>query len=257
VTEPTSIDATHFFEFVRDAELAVIFVSAHPLHRFNRALSQQLESEHKGIAIGVVDLRALFGSAPSVLRFLHQGLRNCDAPSAFGVLPGYHLFRGGVMLAWDAGLPGFGDVTALARSALLGAVWSGISSDLTFIRQALYLAADQVAAERIVLLFRQALAGERAHREAHREAPRDTDTPPVDELYWAYQVLGVLPTATDREVHDAWRRRRAETHPDHAVGDPAEFERRSNQSRDINRARDIIVNHRYPGTRGATHAWAS
>jgi curved DNA-binding protein CbpA len=76
-------------------------------------------------------------------------------------------------------------------------------------------------------------------------------------LYWAYQVLGVLPTATDREVHEAWRRRRAETHPDHAGSDPAEFERRSRLSCDINLARDIIVKHRHPNTRSATYAWAS
>ena len=247
------IDAARFFEFIRDAELAVVFVSVHPLHRFNRVLARQLTTEYKDIAIGTVDLAALLASGPSVLRFLHQGLRTCHAPSAFGVLPGYHLFRRGEMLAWDAGLPGFHDVTALARSAMLGAVWSGVSSDLTFIQQALHLAADQTAAERIALLFRQAIAAARARREA----PRQTEAPPVDELYWAYETLGVLPTATDREVHEAWRRRRAEAHPDQAANDPVEFERRSRLARDINLARDIIVNHRYPGTRGATHAWAS
>ena len=57
-------------------------------------------------------------------------------------------------------------------------------------------------------------------------------------------MLGVLPTATDREVHDAWRRRRMQNHPDQAAGDPAEFERRSRLSADINRARDIIMDHR-------------
>ena len=253
MTKPTPIDAAHFFEFIRDRELAVVFVSAHPLHTFNRALARRLASEHQGIAIGAIDLTGLLRSGPSVLRFLHQGLRSCDAPSAFGVLPGYHLFRGGEMLAWDAGLPGFDDVIALARSALVGAVWSSISSDWTFIRQSLFLAADQAAADRVARLFRQAVASARPHREAGPQP----DAPPVDELYWAYQMLGVLPTATDREVHDAWRRRRAETHPDHAGDDPLEFERRSRLSRDINRARDIIVNERYPGTRGATHAWAS
>lgn len=253
MTEPTPIDAARFFEFIRESELAVAFVSAHPLHTFNHPLGQQLAVEHQGITFGALNLRSLLGSGPSVLRFLHQGLRNCGAPAAFGVLPGYHLFRGGEMLAWDAGLPDVSDVAALARSALLGAVWSGISSDVTFIRQALLLAADQAAADRIAALFRQAIAGARARREE----PRTTGAPPADELYWAYQILGVLPTATDREVHEAWRRRRAETHPDHAALDPAEFERRSRVSRDINLARDIIVNHRYPGTRGATHAWAS
>lgn len=230
-----------------------MFVSVHRLHTSNREFTRRLVAEHTGISIGTLRLSALLRSGPSVLRFLHQGLRSCGAPSAFGVLPGYYLFRGGEMLAWDAGLPGADDVAALARSALLGAVWSGISSDLVFVRQAVRTAADQIAAERGARLFRQAIAEARARRQA----PRDPDPAPVDELFWAYNVLGVLPTATDREVHNAWRRRRAESHPDHAAGDPIEFERRSRASRDINRARDIIVKHRYPGARGATHAWAS
>ena len=256
MTEPTPLEPAQFFEFIRESEIAVVFVSAHRLHRMNRPLLEALESEHTGLVAGTVDLSALLTSNSSILRFLHQGLRHVNAPSQFGVLPGYHLFVQGEMVLWDAGLPGLGDVTALARSALLGAVWSGVSSDLTFISQALYLAADQVAAERLVLLFRQAIASARA-REQARETRQSPDTGPVDELFWAYQVLGVLPTATDRDVHDAWRRKRAENHPDHAGGDPAEFERRSRISRDINHARDVIVNHRYPGTRGATHAWAS
>ena len=253
VIRPTRIDAAHFFEFIHDSDVAVVFVSAHPLHTFNRSLARRLAREHEGIAIATIDLRRLVFSGPSVLRFLHQGLRACDAPSAFGVLPGYHLFRSGEMLAWDAGLPSLDDVAALARSALLGAVWSGISSDWTFVRQAVQLAADQAAAERVAARFRQAVTGARPRGEQERH----TEAPPADELYWAYQVLGVLPTATDREVHEAWRRRRAEVHPDLAGNDPLEFERRSRLSRDINHARDVIVNHRYPGTRGATHAWAS
>ena len=241
------------FDFIRTSELAVVFVSAHPVHAVNRVLARRLESEHSGLAVRSVTLGGLLRSGPQVLRYLHQGLRSCGAPAAFGVLPGYYLFRSGVMLAWDSGLPAFTDVSALAQSALLGAVWSGISSDLTFVRQAIAFAADQTAAERVALHFGQAIVDS----EARRQAPRVSETPPVDELYWAYQVLGVLPTATDREVHEAWRRRRAEAHPDHAGNDPAEFERRSRLSRDINLARDIIVKHRHPGTRGATHAWAS
>ena len=245
--------APHLFDFIRDTELAVLFVSAHRLHRLNRVLARRLESEHKGLAVRAVTLASLLGSGPSVLRFLHQGLRACDAPSAFGVMPGYYLFRGGVLLAWDGGLPGFGDVSALARSALLGAVWSGISSDLTFVRQALFLAADQTAAERILRIFNQAIAD----ADAHRDAGQAANAPPADELYRAYRILGVVPTATDREVHEAWRRRRAEAHPDRAVNDPVEFERRSRVSRDVNLARDIIGKHRHGGTRGAAYAWAS
>src|SRR5262249_4291365 len=143
VPDPTPLDGAHLFEFVRESELAVMFVSVHRLHTFNGALSQRLGSEHKAIAIGSIDLGAL----------LQQGPRLCEPPAMFGVLPGYYLFRNGEMLAWDAGVPVFADFAALGRSALLGAVFSGVSHDLTLIVHALHVAADQVAAERMAWLF--------------------------------------------------------------------------------------------------------
>ena len=115
MSEPRRIDAARFFEFIRNSELAVVFVSVHRLHTFNRDLPRLLASAHKGIKTGTLRVGALLRSNPSVLRFLHQGLRHCGAPSRFGVLPGYYLFRRGEMLAWDAGLPALDDVAALAR----------------------------------------------------------------------------------------------------------------------------------------------
>jgi len=152
------------------------------------------------------------------------------------------------MLAWDAGLPMFGDVEAMARSALLGAVWSGVTRDLTFVGQALQAAAEQIAGERVAARFRHVAA----EREARGRASTQAGAPPVDDLFWAYQILGVPPTATDREVHDAWQGRRKEDHPDLAAGDPVEFERRSRISADVNRARDIILEHRSGRTRRAS-----
>ncbi len=247
--EPLPVDAAHFFEFIGGSRLAVILVSVHPLHSFNRSLAQQLVGEHQDMALGTIGLADLIhvGGGPA-LRFLHQGLRSCGAPTSFGVMPGYCLFRGGEMLAWDAGLPTFADVEAIARSALLGAIWSGVTRDMAFVGQALYQATEQVAAQRVALLFRHAVA----NGGANRRPSGQSSASPIDDLYWAYQILGVLPTATDREVHDAWRRRRVEIHPDHTAQDPVEFERRSRISAEINHARDVILNYRSGGTRRAT-----
>src|SRR5262249_59145394 len=128
--------------------------------------------------------------------------RRCGAPPVLGVMPGYCLFRRGEMLAWDAGLPAFADVAAIARSALLGVIWSTVTHDLAFAGKALHVATEQAAAERVAALFRHAIANGGTNYQAS-----DWSTPPpVDDLYQAYQTLGVVPTATDREVHDAWRR---------------------------------------------------
>lgn len=254
MTDPLAVDAAHFFDFVGSARVAVLLVSLHPLHAFSPSLARQLGTDHESIVLGTVDLRELVVSATPALRFLQQGLRSCGAPVAFGVVPGYCLIREGQMLAWDSGLPAWADVAAIARSALLGAVWSGVSQDPSFIKQAVQAATDQVAAQRIASRFRYVLESAHAHRQSQSDDSRTTAREaPRDELYWAYHILGVLPTATDREIHDAWRKRRMEAHPDQAAGDPEEFSRRSRISQEINRARDIIANHRAGRYAGRAH----
>jgi len=244
---PIRIKPQRLFDFIGGARLSVILVSVHARHTFNRPLMKQLRRDHPGIALGVIGLSDLMMAGGTALRFLHQGLRGCGAPASLGIVPGYLLFRGGEVLAWDAGIPTFADIDALARSGLLGALWSGVTRDLSFVGQALHLASEQIAANRVAARFRLAAAQE-PHR---RPADSGADAPPAQDVYWAYQVLGVLPTATDREVHEAWRKRRMDVHPDQAAHDPAEFARRSALSSDINRARDMIMEHRGKGPRAA------
>src|SRR5687768_6611066 len=110
-----------------------MLVSVHPRHTFNRPLMKLLRREHPGIALGVIGLTDLMMAGGTALRFMHQGLRGCGAPASLGIVPGYFLFRGGEMLAWDSGIPSYGDVEALVRSGLLGALWSGLTRDLSFV----------------------------------------------------------------------------------------------------------------------------
>jgi hypothetical protein len=254
------VHASRFFEFIAGEGLKVILVSVHPLHTFNAALAQRLRADHADIALGTVGLTDLVVSGGSAVPFLHQGLRGCGAPAAFGVLPGYCLFRDAKMLAWDAGFPASTDVEGIARGALLGVIWSGLTRDLSFVTQALRGATEQVAAQRVAARFMYAAAHAQAYEQAWRQTgdPASSRTPPRgQDLYWAYQTLGVLPTASDREVHDAWRRKRMEHHPDHAGSDAADFERRSRLSAEINRARDIILEHRAGGARRSPFVAAS
>ena len=238
MTDPIAVDAAQFFEFIGSPGMKVVLVSVHPAHEFSKALCQQLAGEHESMVFGTLDLVDLVTRGGPALPFLHHGLRECGAPGALGVLPGYCLFRGTEMLAWDAGLPAWTDVGGIFRGALLGVIWSGLTNDVSFMTYALRFSAEHVAAQRVVLKFREAAAA--PGRRQTRSAP-SCDAPPIDEIRWAYQMLGVSPTATDRDVHLAWRRKRMENHPDHAGSDRAEFERRSRLSADINRARDIIV----------------
>jgi hypothetical protein len=238
MTEPVAVDVSQFFDFIDRPGLAVLLLSVHPQHTFSGALSRQLATDHQDIALGTMHLMDLVTARGPALPFLHQQFR-ASAISTFGVLPGYCLFRGPELLAWDAGLPSAAEVTAIGQSALLGVLFSTLTSDLLFIVHAVRLAAEQVAVPRIALKFRQA-ATERSRRRGTTTA----SPPPFDEVRWAYELLGVSSASTDREVHQAWRRKRIEMHPDGAAGDPVEFERRSRISADINRARDVIIHDR-------------
>jgi hypothetical protein len=265
--EPISVDPAQLFDFVADPGLAVLFVSVHPAHRFNRALSQRLASQHPDtVTFGSIAFMDLVLSGGPALPFLQQGLEACGGPSAFGVLPGYWLVRRSEVLAWDLGLPTAADARTMAHGALLGAIWSGLTRNLSFVAQALRLAADEVAAQRMAVAFRAAtMAADQPEWRRPPPASGPSRPPPGsphpprppwttdDELLRAYQTLGVSPAATDQEVQQAWRRRRVELHPDGAARDPAEFARRSRISVELNRARDVIFAHR-GGTAGRRRA---
>jgi hypothetical protein len=238
MSEPVTVDAARFFEFIDRPGLAVLLISVHPRHTFSEALARQLLAEHGEIALGTTSLVDLVSTGGPAVAYLHDGFRGCGA-STVGVLPGYCLFRQAEMLAWDSGLPTIADTDIFARSALIGLVFSGITNKISFVLDALRLAFDQAGAHRVAGVFREATT-----RRSYQRTTAQSSPPPADQTRWAYTVLGVQPTATDREVHQAWRRRRVEVHPDGAAGDPVEFERRSRISVDINRARDIIVAHR-------------
>ncbi|HEY3500327.1 MAG TPA: J domain-containing protein, partial [Polyangiaceae bacterium] len=107
--------------------------------------------------------------------------------------------------------------------------------------QALHLATEPATARRIAARFRAAAAEPRPEGE---RAPPPRPPSPLEELIRAHRILGVPPTATNREVEAAWRKKRAEYHPDRAAQDPDEFERRSRISVELNWARDLIFSHR-------------
>jgi DnaJ-domain-containing protein 1 len=239
MSEPIDVDPARFFEFVGRRGLVVVFLPFHRAHPFNRALGRHLRNaDGSAIPIGRVNLVELVLATPQAVVFLQRGLRARGVSRMFDVLPGYYLFDDGELLAWEPGFPTTADLDVLVGASLLGAIAYAFTRDLAFITKALGFGVHEAVAKRMAARFREA-------SEAPRQAPRAAPPPSAaDELLNAYRLLGVDPSASDREVNAAWRRRQAELHPDRVAGDPQEFERRTRVSAALNHARELVRAHR-------------
>ena len=77
----------------------------------------------------------------------------------------------------------------------------------------------------------------------------ETETPPTDDLDWAYRILGVSPRSTPDEIKQAWRDKAKEYHPDKLRGKNAspklvklaenKFRQAQNAYEQIKRARNF------------------
>ena len=235
---PVHIDLVRLADFIDASGPVVLFLSAHPAHRFNRSLCEFFGNEEgRAVTFGQVSLAALLRSPSPALAFLHARVQASGAPSLLALPPGYYLFRRGRMLAWHLGLPMPADAKRLLGASMLGAGLAMLARNLRFLGMVLSAAADDAAAARIASRF---------HEAATQGADRPQVPPEVaqDELLEAYHVLGVDVTASDAELTRAWRAMQHRYHPDRAGPDQGEFERLSRRCVEINRARDIIRKHR-------------
>jgi DnaJ domain len=242
---PVEISAAQFFDFITAPELALVFVSLHPVHPPNRALGRRLcEVQGDEVSFGAVSMIDLVRTASPVLPFLRRGLSSCGVSMARDVLPGYYLFRRGRMLAWDLGLPNRNDAVPIARGSLLGLIAFAYCRDVAFLGTSLRIAVDEATAARLTAHFHRVVQEDCAQTSQTDASSVGRTSGPEDDLRLAYRTLGVSPHATDEEVEAAWRKLRIEFHPDRAAADPVEFKRRGRQAVHINWARDTILGHR-------------
>jgi hypothetical protein len=247
MTEPASSDESAFFELVACPEPSVIFVTLRGLPPFNTALPGCMQAGvGADVAFGALELLDLVTRRSPALAFLAQSLSHaatqCPAiprhRGPLGVLPGYYLFRETRLLAYASGLPGRADASGIFRGAALGLVWYGFTRNEQFIGRAALIAAQQAAAQRMSAHFASAVQSSEAEAGPAAGSRRAAAS---GDLHWACDLLGVTPRSSEREIDTAWRRLRALHHPDRAGRDPVEFERRSRVSKDLNRARDILL----------------
>lgn len=243
---PLHIHPSRLAAFIDGPGPVVLFLFAHPKHRFNRSLCEAfVDEDGSAVAFGQTSLADLLRSPSPGLAILHARVRASGTRAVLAVAPGYYLFRRGRMLAWHLGLPIPADAERVLRASMFGTGLAMLARNLRFLVRVVEYAAENVIAERIAARFREAAEAERmGKQETMRDAPRD-------ELLEAYRTLGVNATASNEELVRAWRAMQHKYHPDRAGRDQAEFDRLSRHCVEINQARDTIRHHR--GLHAAPH----
>ncbi len=233
-----------FIDFIHSAGLAVVHLSVWSEHRFNRYFLHGFHELHPGeVRFGWMEWYLAVLSRRTLGPFLHGASVEFEMRSGLGLFPpGYYLFRRGELLAWHPGIPETGDRSRLAIGGILGFAVASLRGDSGLLLRTLGQCAQIGPARRMIDFFGDALkhAGSRRARRARSWPGQRTRS----ELSRAYSRLGVPPTASDREVKDAWLRARKLHHPDLAADDPAEFARRNRISVELNRAYEVIREHR-------------
>ena len=243
-----------FFDFVGQARPVVVFLSGHPLHRLNPHLAQTCAQHISEEAVlAQLSLSELNQSAFYVLAFLQQEIEQNQIDVPFPIPPGYFLFYRSQLISWRFGLPASGDVGAVLRGSILGAAFSWLTRDPRFFGQALWMSSERQAATRMARdfakLYTDFLERPRPRFSYRYQEQRSffSQAGAESEIQRAYRTLELDPSASDEEVHRAWRRLQKKYHPDRAARHPEEFERLSRRCAEINQARDTIRRHR--GTR--------
>ena len=228
---------SQFFDFIAQPVPVVVLVQVSPLQRFNESLPKVLRSAHQSeVSCGYVTLIELLFLDDSIVHFLQLGLQTCEGWRSRHPMPGYYLFRAGEMLAWDSGLPARPDLERIIGASVLGLVGYALTRNVALLGIAARTGAREATAARLAARFHRLAQEHHAGTRPRSQTQRN----PAAELLEAYRLLGLFPDATDEEVEAAWRRMRAENHPDRAAGDPAEFARRTQISLALNQARDRI-----------------
>lgn len=241
MTELRELDEHSFYEFVAQPGPGVLFAFVHPLQPLNAALPQHLPEAFDGLEVPMasLSLTELVIARSPVLALLQQATQDSPVARRFGVLPGYYLTCEGRVVAWQSGLPAGPERSLLLGGAIFGAVWHVKTGQGALVARLLQSVFDEASAKRIAGSFARAFAHRGERESGTRSAPRATP----DDLRWAYRLLGLTPSASERDVERAWRKKRAESHPDLAYGDPSELERRTRLSLELDRARELIRAH--------------
>lgn len=158
-------------------------------------------------------------------------------PAGSAVRPGYYLFAGGEVCAYHPGLIDFkSDKASLgvgALAAVAGLFWQRTS----LLGHAVWVARFQ-ASLRVLDYFEAALTELQQH--AANQAPPQAQTPTLEQVNLAFELLGLAPFATQSEVKARFRALAKEWHPDLFTNDASKSAEASLRMSQINVAYSVI-----------------
>lgn len=225
--------------FITSKPVAILYASSDGGVSFNGSLKSGLEQHFKlQLALGAINNETVDYVNPVINFLITKEMPRLGLPVSQAFIPGYYLFRNGLLIAYH---PGTFDISKLSEGQqnVMAITAAGImllsallTKDLGFTLQSLGQSAQLATGMNILEFFRR-----------FSTAYNTTDTRPAQllvyktELERAYQLLGVSPLASDKEINSARKDQLKQYHPDKSLTDK---EARTQITVEINRAYDFI-----------------
>lgn len=232
---------------IHSSPLVVIRASIWPQQDFNKTFLEMFKGKYPAnCRFGWINIAEIDFKKPFVKFIADAWLKSIGLSSSNGVPPGYYLFKDGVLVGMHPGTVDWSqDKTTIKVGVGIIGITSLLSQKMDYF-SLIKTVFDVNPAQRIMDFFNEVLAyisSREAKRQQDKQRKHQQRTI-KDDLKRAYSILGVSPTASNKEVQNARKRAAKKVHPDNYTNDPEMCERMTQVMAQINNAYDLIAKER-------------
>lgn len=239
-----TIDVTglNFKHFTQSNNICVLKAHVGDTFGFGDLAKMQFEKDRRGeVNFGHIRIRRISYRSRAIQDFVKIDMPRIGL-HAHTILPGYYLFKEGVLKAYHPGTFEPTDVGTkiqgiAALTGVLAGVIVGIAEKSTKKGFEVFLEAMEMPVALKVSQFFSEILGAKDSSQSHQRQQFVYN----QEILNAYKLLQVSPNATDAEVTKAWKKLVRENHPDKH---PNDVEKKNKICAELNNAYDLIKKYR-------------
>lgn len=215
--ETRLLNSNELNHFINSVDLTVVHFSTINNSKFNNALKQYFTQQYsQDAAVASINLSCIDYTNPDIHRLVNSEMQNIGLHASDSLLPGYYLFRNGILRAYHPGTIDFSkvDKDLVKINAIISLfVWIATKEFLEGLKSFL-LGIENLLGSNIFQFFQQTI--ESGNYLDFKKMQRIIYE---SELDLAYKLLGVSKDATDDEVKRAWKEQLKKYHPDKSQAD--------------------------------------